>query len=74
MNKIALAEDMDRKWVYIKEIAVVDLPVELRGQIDDVSSLFSVHNAKGDRLALVGNRRLAFELAHQNDLLPMTVH
>lgn len=73
MSKTALTEEMDRNLVYIKEIAAVDLPMELRADIEDISPMFSVHNAKGIQLALVGNRQLAYQLAHQNNLVPMTV-
>ena len=34
----------------------------------------AVHNTEGERLALVNNRRLAFVLARQHDLSPVTVH
>ena len=73
MNRTVLTEQMDRNLVYIKEISAVDLPAELQDQIDDMNPMFSVHNAKGDQLALVGNRQLALEIAHQNDLVPMTI-
>jgi len=33
-----------------------------------------VHDAAGERLALVADRKLAFLLARQNDLAPVTVH
>jgi len=33
-----------------------------------------VHSEAGERLALVRDRKLAFILARQNDLTPVTVH
>ena len=74
MERAVLSEQMDRNLVYIKEIAAVDLPDELQAQIDHTNPMFSVHNAKGDQLALVGNRQLAFDLAYRNDLVPMALH
>ena len=36
--------------------------------------LYAVHDADGQRLAVVRDRRLAFVLARQNDLAPVSVH
>ena len=36
--------------------------------------LYAVHSEDGERLALVGDRHLAFVLARQNDLTPVAVH
>ncbi|WP_341367120.1 DUF1150 family protein [Yoonia sp. BS5-3] len=60
--------------VYVKPIAVADLPEELREDVGDLEQLFAVHNAAGEQLALVANRKLAFHLARENDMTPMTVH
>ena len=54
--------------VYVRAVAVADLPDELRAQIPNTDEIYAVHNAAGDRLALVPNKRLAFELAKENDL------
>jgi len=60
--------------VYVRAVAVADLPRELRDQVGNARTLFAVHNADGERLALVRDRKLAFVLARQNDLSPVTVH
>lgn len=60
--------------VYVKAVPVADLPEEVRDQAGDLKTLFAVHDAKGQQLALVANRTLAFALARQNDLRPVTVH
>lgn len=62
------------KLVYIKAVDVTDLPLELQKQIDSGKTLYSVHNPDGERLALVDDRNLAFVLARENDLTPLTVH
>jgi len=36
--------------------------------------IYAVHRADGERLALVRDRALAFVLARQNDLAPVSVH
>lgn len=60
--------------VYIRPISVADLPAEMRAKVPDQEEIFAVHNAQGERLALVANRALAFALARQNDMTPVTVH
>jgi len=41
---------------------------------DRRKQLYAVHDAEGEQLALVADRRMAFVLARQNDLSPVTVH
>ncbi|MDJ0824509.1 MAG: DUF1150 family protein [Rhodobacter sp.] len=66
-------EDQDR-IVYVRPVAVADLPQEVRAQAGDLETLFAVHDADGQRLALVRDRKMAFALARQNDLAPVNVH
>ena len=65
------AED---RIVYIRPVVVADLPADLREQAEGRTTIFAVHSAEGERLALVGDRDLAFVLARQNDLAPVNVH
>ena len=60
--------------VYIRTVQVADLPDEVRAQVEGVEILFSVHRPNGERLALVADRSLAFALARQHDLAPVSVH
>lgn len=60
--------------VYVRPVAVKDLPDELRGQLAGIDTIYSVHDAEGQRLALVRDRKLAFVLARQNDLAPVNAH
>lgn len=60
--------------VYVRPIAVADLPSDLRAQAAGVQTLYAVHGANGERLALVNGRALAFSLARQNDMAPVSVH
>lgn len=59
--------------VYVRPVAVADLPEPLRAQADGLTTIYAVHRTDGERLALVRDRRLAFALARQNDLLPVSV-
>ncbi len=63
-----------RPIVYVRPIAASELPGDLRAEVDGVEGLYAVHNAAGERLALVRGRELAFTLARQNDLSPVNAH
>ena len=60
--------------VYVREVRAEDLPEELRPQIGGLKRLYAVHNADGERLALVRERAAAFALARQNEMSPVPVH
>ena len=60
--------------VYIKTVAVTELPLDLQRQVGPDKTLYAVHNADGERVAVVENRALAYSLARDNDLTPMTLH
>jgi len=60
--------------VYIRPVAVDELPAEVQAQANGADTVYAVHAADGERLALVKDRNLAFILARQNDFAPVTVH
>lgn len=60
--------------VYVKPVLVSDLPTDLQSEVGDLENVFAVHNAKGEQLALVANRELAFDLARKNQMNPVTLH
>lgn len=68
-----LPDSADR-IVYVREVAVKDLPEEVRREVGGIEKLYAVHSAEGTRLALVRDRNLAFVLARQNDFAPVAVH
>ena len=75
MNIEAFKEtDKQDRIVYVRPVIAEDLPSELRDQIEDGETLYAVHKSDGERLALVKDRKMAFMLARQNDLSPVTVH
>ena len=67
-------ESIPRDIVYIRPVAVAELPSEVQEAAMGATQLYAVHSAEGERLALVKDRRLAFLLARQNDLAPVSVH
>lgn len=73
-TKYDFGPEADGRLVYVRSVAVADLPDEVRQQADGLDMLYAVHDAEGARLALVRDRGLAFVLARQNDLAPVSVH
>lgn len=73
-EKYDFLPDRDDKIVYVRSVKVVDLPQEVQEQAQGAKTLYAVHDAQGERLALVKDRSLAFILARQNDLAPVAVH
>ena len=64
----------DKPIGYVKSVSVADLPAEVQAQAEGLDQLYAVHDEDGQQLALVANRTLAFTLARQHDLSPVTVH
>jgi hypothetical protein len=73
MDTTTIKQPADRT-VYVKTIAVTDLPREVRDQAEGLEQLYAVHNADGQQLALVGDRKLAFDLAREHNYAPVLVH
>ncbi|MEQ6201671.1 DUF1150 family protein [Sulfitobacter sp. HNIBRBA2951] len=73
MEDTSMTQVQDRT-VYVKTIAVTDLPREVRDKAEGLEQLFAVHDAKGQQLALVGDRDLAFHLAREHNYAPVLVH
>jgi hypothetical protein len=65
---------LEGRTVYVRPVKFEDLPADVRKQVTGRDTLYAVHRADGERLALVKDRSLAFVLARQNDLAPVTVH
>jgi hypothetical protein len=64
----------DKSIVYVRPVAVESLPDEVREQLGDLTTVYSVHRANGMTVALVANRKLAFSLAREHDMAPVSVH
>jgi len=74
MNLKQKLDNLGRNIVYVKEVEAADLPEDLRDEAGDLETIFSVHNSDGEQLALVANRSLAFHLARENAMVPVTLH
>lgn len=66
--------ESQNRIVYVREVAVDDLPEELQEQAGGRDTIYAVHAEDGERLALVADRNMAFVLARQNSYEPVTVH
>ncbi|AFO92167.1 DUF1150 family protein [Phaeobacter inhibens] len=66
--------DTDSRIVYVKAVDVADLPAEVQAGADGRTQLYAVHDAAGEQLALVSDRKMAFVLARQHDYAPVPVH
>ena len=73
-TKYDFGPDAGEKIVYVRPVAVAELPDELRNQAMGLDTVYAVHDATGERLALVKDRKLAFIVARQNDMAPVSVH
>lgn len=73
-NDDTQSEFAEDRTVYVREVVVSDLPQEMQEEAEGAEILFAVHATDGERLALVKDRGLAFDLARQNNFWPVTVH
>lgn len=81
MSAREFAELGGRKLVYVRAVVARDVMSELVDEDGDLvievpedATLYSVHSADGERIALVGDRDLAFAAARQHEMNPVSVH
>ncbi|MEM9755804.1 MAG: DUF1150 family protein [Pseudomonadota bacterium] len=60
--------------VYVRKVAVADLPEAVQREAGEVEALYAIGSEDGEQLALVTDRKLAFAVARQNDMAPVSVH
>lgn len=65
-------EDSDR-IVYIRTIDTADIP-EARASGITAEHLYAIHDARGNRLAVLTDRAAAFVVARQHAMTPVSVH
>jgi hypothetical protein len=59
--------------VYVRELRP-DEAAELPQPPEGDQKIYAIHDGSGARLALTDDRKLAFQLARQNDRTPVSVH
>ncbi len=72
--KFDFGREAGQRIAYIRAVDVAELPDALREQAMGREKIYAVHGADGERLALVADRSMAFFLARQNDMAPVSVH
>ena len=73
-SKVDLGDRDTKAIVYVRSVAVADLPEDIQAEVSGLKNIYAVHSENGDRLALVNTRDLAFHLAREHDYTPLTVH
>lgn len=73
-NEHDAANTTGNQIVYIRPVAVADLPKEVREQAEGLETLYAIGSETGEQLALVKDRKLAFVVARQHDMEPVSVH
>ena len=77
MDAMLMNEDaITSATVYVRKVDVGDLPraVQQEAREGGMEELYALHRSDGEQVALVCDRKLAFTLARQNDLNPVSVH
>ncbi len=69
------------KLVYVREVSkddviddITDENGELEIDIPEGTTLYALHAADGSRIALLGDRDVAFAAARQHEMNPVSVH
>ena len=60
--------------VYVRAMAPEELPGDVLSTADEETSFYGVYSEEGEPLAIVPDRTLAFVVARQNALRPVSVH
>lgn len=66
-----------QRIVYVRPVETDDLPAEVKAQIEanlGKQTVYAIHAASGEVLALVPDRSQAFVVARQNEFAPVSVH
>lgn len=69
-----IAEVRNAPVVYVRHLPSDEVPDQLKARFGSDRTLYAVHDADGNRLAIVPDRKLAFVLARQHDMAPVSVH
>lgn len=59
--------------VYVKPVATADLPQEVQDEAGDLTTLFAMHNTRGEQVALVATADIASQLAAINNMEMVTL-
>lgn len=60
--------------VYVRLVKTRELPKQIRLATGDLDEVYAIHSETGEYIALARDRDMAFVMARQNDLAPVSVH
>ena len=64
----------DERIVYVRPLEVRKLPRHIQAQVPGVAEVYGVFGPNGEQIALTVNKSVAFDLARENELTPLSVH
>jgi hypothetical protein len=64
---------VESRIVYIREIDPSEIPPAARARVS-ADHLYAIHDASGNRLAVVTDRETAFHLARRHEMTPVSAH
>ncbi len=67
-------ESLESNIVYIRPVAATDLPDDIMEKVGDGDDPHAILGEAGNVLGLAPNRELAFFIARENELAPVSVH
>jgi hypothetical protein len=73
-TEVEFEQDHADRIAYVRPVSVADLPSDVQARAGGLLTIWAVHDEDGERLALVGDRKMAFILARQNDFNPVSAH
>ena len=77
-SKHPLMDSQAGNIVYVKPVPISELPEEVqeeaRAEAGGAEMLYALYREDGEQLALVADRELAYMLARENDLSPVSLH
>lgn len=77
MDKLkTYAKPGQKPIVYVRKVDVDDLPAEMREKAADagLTELYAIGDEDGQQLAFARDRQMAFLVARQHDMKPVSVH
>lgn len=75
MNEKFDFKSSGERIVYVRPVDVAELPGEVQAQVGSTEgTIYALHGEDGERLALVRDRRMAFIIARQHDMAPVSVN
>ena len=60
--------------VYVRSVKTRELPIKMQLATGGLDEVYAIHGEHGECLALARDRTMAFVMARQNDMAPVSVH